>query len=136
MRKDKAIKKAKFLVGGVSNLADAHLEKIDAELAERAQELDYRLVGLRAKLNGTSLSAKTARAKISNVITNESTRYDTAIAKLVSRRKYWVENPKYSFQFEKVSFKPPVKPTKLQAFRSWWVNKLTTKLGVLSWMTP
>jgi len=136
MRKDSALKKAKFLVGGVSNLADAHLEKIDAELSERAQELDYRLIGLRSKLNETSLNAKSAREKISNVITNESSRYDSAIAKLVSRRKYWVENPKYSFQFEKVGFTPAKKPSKFQSFKNWWVNKLTTKLGVLSWMTP
>ena len=135
MRKNSALKKAKFLVGGVSKLADAHLEKIDAELAERSQELDYRLIGLRAKLNGTNLSAKSAREKISNVITNESSRYDTAIAKLVSRRKYWVENPKYSFQFEKVSFSTLAKPTKLQSFRSWWVKKITSRLGVLSWLT-
>ena len=102
MRKSSAMKKATFLIGGVENLATAHLEKIDAELNERAQELDYRLIGLRAKLNGTSLKATSAREQITNVITNESSRYDTAIAKLVSRRKYWEENPKYSFQFEKV----------------------------------
>ena len=136
MRKNKAMKKATFLVGGVSNLADAHLEKIDAELNERAQELDYRLVGLRAKLNGTSLNAKSARAQISNVITSESTRYDTAVAKLISRRKYWDENPKYSFQFEKVPFTPAKKPSVGQRLKTWWVNKLTSKLGALSWLTP
>ena len=136
MRKNKAMKKATFLVGGVSNLSDAHLEKIDAELNERAQELDYRLVGLRSKLNGTSLNAKAAREQISNVITNESSRYDTAVAKLISRRKYWEENPKYSFQFEKVPFTPPKKPTKLQSLRNWWVNKLASKLGAVSWLTP
>ena len=102
MKKVSAMKKATFLIGGVKNLATTHLENIDAELNERAQELDYRLVGLRAKLNDTSSKATAAREQITNVITNESSRYDTAIAKLVSRRKYWEENPKYSFQFEKV----------------------------------
>ena len=38
-----AMKKATFLVGGVKNLADAHLEKIDSELDERSQEIDYRM---------------------------------------------------------------------------------------------
>lgn len=135
MRKNKAMKKATFLVGGVSNLADAHLEKIDAELNERAQELDYRLVGLRSKLNETSLNAKFAREQISNVMTNESTRYDTAVAKLISRRKYWDENPKYSFQFEKVPFSPPVKTSVLQSIRSWWIKQIVTRLGGLSWLT-
>ena len=135
MRKESAMKKAKFLIGGVENLADAHLEKINAELNERTQELDYRLIGLKSKLQETSANAKAARQQISNVITNETSRYDTAIAKLVSRRKYWEENPKYSFQFEKVST-PPKKSTKLQSFKDWWVNKLSTRLGALSWLTP
>ena len=103
MNKQSAMKKAKFLVGGVKNLADTHLEKINSELKERTQELDYRLIGLRSKLNGTSLSAKKARNQITNVIAGESKRYDSATAKLRSRRKYWMENPKYSFQFEKIA---------------------------------
>jgi len=136
MRKESAMKKATFLIGGVENLADAHLEKIDAELNERAQELDYRLVGLRSKLQDTSSNATVAREKISNVITNESSRYDTAVAKLISRRKYWEENPKYSFQFEKVLFETPKKASKIQSIRNWWVNRLTARLGAISWLTP
>ena len=135
MRKNKAMKKATFLVGGVTNLADDHLEKIDSELNERAQEHDYRIVGLRSKLNGTSLNAKVAREKITNVITKESERYDAAVAKLISRRKYWHENPKYSFQFEKFECISPVKTTKIQLIRNWWVKQLTTRLGALSWLT-
>jgi len=102
MRKQTAIKKATFLVGDVDNLADAQIEKIDFELNEREQELNYRLVCLKSKLNATSLNAKVAREQISNVINNETTRYNIAIEKLISRRKYWVDNPKYSFQFEEV----------------------------------
>ena len=136
MRKESALKKATFLVGGVKNLADAHLEKIDADLSERRQELDYRLVGLQEKLKGTSKKAKAARDNITNVITNETSRYDAAEAKLVSRRKYWVENPKYSFQFENVAPIQPEKHSKLQAVRNWWVNKLTSSLGVAPWLTP
>ena len=130
------MKKATFLVGGVANLADEHLEKIDADLSARTQEMDYRLVGLRSKLKSTSLNATSAREKISNVITNESERYDSAIAKLVSRRKYWVENPKYSFQFEKVNYNSKAKTSRLQTFRNWLVNKLTSRLGMVSWLTP
>jgi len=133
MRKDSAMKKATFLIGGVENLADAHLEKINAELDERAQELDYRLIGLRSKLQETSTNAKAAREQISNVITNETSRYDSAIAKLVSRRKYWEENPKYSFQFEKVQ---PVKEEKttLGRLKDWWFKKLMSRFGVYSWL--
>ena len=135
MRKDSALKKATFLIGGVENLADEHLEKIDSELNERAQELDYRLVGLRSKLKETSLKATTAREKISDVITNESSRYDKAVAKLISRRKYWEENPKYSFQFEKVAFAQPTKTSKIETLKNWWVKQLTSRLGVSSWLT-
>ena len=60
------------------------------------------MVCLKSKLNATSLNAKVAREQISNVINNETTRYNIAIEKLISRRKYWVDNPKYSFQFEEV----------------------------------
>ena len=132
MRKESALKKATFLVGGFENLADAHLEKINAELDERAQELDYRLIGLRSKLQGTSTNAKAAREQISNVITNETSRYDAAIAKLVSRRKYWEENPKYSFRFEKVE--PAKKETPIKKIKTWWFRKLMSRFGVYSWL--
>ena len=135
MRKESAMKKATFLIGGVKNLADDHLGKIQKELDERQQELDYRLVGLRNKLNGTSLNAPTAREQISNVITNEASRYDSAIAKLRSRKKYWVENPKYSFQFEEVVMETLKQETQLQKFKNWWIGKIVSKLGGYSWLT-
>ena len=135
MRKNKAMKKATFLIGGVENLADAHLDKISEELKEIEQKLSDRLTGLRNKLDSTSQNATVARKKISNVMVNESTRYDTAVAKLISRRKYWDENPKYSFKFEKIDYKPQKKQSRLQKARNWWVNKLTAKLGGLSWLT-
>ena len=97
--------------------------------------MDYRLVGLRSKLKETSLKATTAREKISDVITNESSRYDKAVAKLISRRKYWEENPKYSFQFEKVAFAQPTKTSKIETLKNWWVKQLTSRLGVSSWLT-
>tara|TARA_B100000287_G_scaffold429977_1_gene484337 strand:- start:323 stop:1198 length:876 start_codon:yes stop_codon:yes gene_type:complete len=137
MKKQSAMKKATFLVGGVKNLADDHLEKINRELDERQQELEYRLIGLRAKLNGTSLNAKTAREQISNVITNEASRYDSAIAKLISRKKYWTENPKYSFQFEKVSqiTNEYKRQTMFQKLKGWCHYFFITKLGGFSWLT-
>ena len=136
MRKESAMKKATFLIGGVENLADAHLEKISKELQEIEQKLVERLDGLRDKLDNTSQKANAAREQISNVMTNESTRYDGAVAKLISRRKYWDENPKYSFQFEKVQFKQPVKKSKIETIKNWWVKKITSSLGVISWLNP
>ena len=132
MRKNKAMKKATFLVGGVKNLSDAQLAKINKEIDTRQQELDYRMVGLRSKLNGTSLNAKAARDQISNVIINEAARYDSAIAKLVSRKKYWTENPKYSFQFEKVSKTKLQQKSFLKQFKDWWFRTVLIRLGVSS----
>jgi len=133
MRKESAMKKATFLIGGVENLADVHLDKISTELQEIEQKLVNRLEGLRDKLDNTSQKAIAAREQISNVITNESTRYDSAVAKLISRRKYWDENPKYSFQFEKV--KPVKKETPIKKIKSWWFKKLMSRFGVYSWLT-
>ena len=78
------------------------------------------------------LEQKAARDQISNVIVNEESRYCSAIAKLISRKKYWTENPKYSFQFEKV------KPVGLQRrsyytrVKDWWFKTLMSGLGVLN----
>ena len=132
MRKQSAMKKATFLIGGVENLADVHLDKISTELQEIEQKLVNRLEGLRDKLKNTSQKATAAREQISNVITNESTRYDSAVAKLISRRKYWDENPKYSFQFEKVE--STKKETTIKKIKTWWFRKLMSRFGVYSWL--
>ena len=135
MRKQSAMKKATFLIGGVENLADAHLDNISAELQAIEQKLVERLDGLKDKLDNTSQKANAAREQISNVMTNESTRYDSAVAKLISRRKYWDENPKYSFKFEKIPRTKPVKTSRINSIKNWWVKQLTSKLGALSWLT-
>ena len=136
MRKESAIKKATFLVGGVKNLADAHLEKINNEIEERNTAFLHRKAGLHAKLENTSAKALSAKAQIENVLRNEKDRHDGVIEKLSSRREYWASNPKFSFQFDKVK---PVKVEKsdkpLKRVKDWWFRKLMSKFGVGSWLT-
>ena len=131
MRKESAMKKATFLVGGVKNLAYAHLEKINAEISERHAVFNNRKSELYRKLENTSIKAVTAKEQIENVIKNEKTRHESAIEKLSSRLQYWESNPKFSFQFESVKQKPVFKKkiSRTQALKNWWVNKLTARLG-------
>ena len=130
MRKESAMKKATFLVGGVENLADAHLEKINNEIEERHVAFANRKAELYNKLEHTSIKAVAAKEQIENVLSNEKLRHESAIEKLSSRREYWASNPKFSFQFESVKQKPVVKrKSRTQAIKNWWVSKLTSKLG-------
>ena len=130
MRKESAMKKATFLVGGVENLADAHLEKINNEIEERHVAFANRKSELYNKLDHTSIKAVAAKEQIENVLSNEKFRHESAIEKLSSRREYWAANPKFSFQFESVKQKPVVKRrSRTQAIKNWWVNKLTSRLG-------
>ena len=130
MRKESAMKKATFLVGGVENLADAHLEKINNEIEERHVAFANRKSELYNKLDHTSIKAVAAKEQIENVLSNEKFRHESAIEKLSSRREYWAANPKFSFQFESVKQKPVVKrKSRTQAIKNWWVSKLTSKLG-------
>ena len=130
MRKESAMKKATFLVGGVENLADAHLEKINNEIEERHVAFANRKSELYNKLEHTSIKAVAAKEQIENVLSNEKLRHESAIEKLSSRRTYWATNPKFSFQFESVKQKPVVKrKSRTQAIKNWWVSKLTSKLG-------
>ena len=130
MRKESAMKKATFLVGGVENLADAHLEKINNEIEERHVAFANRKSELYNKLDHTSVKAVAAKEQIENVLSNEKLRHESAIEKLSSRREYWASNPKFSFQFESVKQKPAVKrKSRTQAIKNWWVSKLTSKLG-------
>ena len=124
------MKKATFLVGGVENLADAHLEKINNEIEERHVAFANRKAELYNKLEHTSIKAVAAKEQIENVLSNEKLRHESAIEKLSSRRTYWATNPKFSFQFESVKQKPVVKrKSRTQAIKNWWVSKLTSKLG-------
>ena len=132
MRKQTAIKKATFLVGGVRNLADDHVININKEIEDRKAELANRKVGLYNKLKNTSLKAITAREQIETVIENETVRCENAIKKLESRREYWCDNPKFSFQFESVEHNPIIKKQKqsrTQSIKNWWVSNLTTRFG-------
>ena len=132
MRKQTAIEKATFLVGGVKNLADNHVSNINKEIAERETEFANRKTELYAKLKSTSPNAKAAISQIETVIQNETDRYRNAIEKLSSRRDYWFDNPKYSFQFESVKQKPVIskkRKSRTQTIKDWWVNKLTSKMG-------
>ena len=130
MRKESAMKKATFLVGGVENLADAHLEKINNEIEERHVAFANRKAELYNKLEHTSIKAVAAKEQIENVLSNEKLRHESSIEKLSSRRTYWATNPKFSFQFESVKQKPVVKrKSRTQAIKNWWVSKLTSKLG-------
>ena len=132
MRKESAMKKATFLVGGVENLADAHLEKINNEIEERHVAFANRKAELYNKLEHTSIKAVAAKEQIENVLSNEKLRHESAIEKLSSRREYWASNPKFSFQFESVKQKPVIskkRKSRTQALKNWWVNKLTSRLG-------
>jgi len=130
MRKESAMKKATFLVGGVENLADAHLEKINNEIEERHIAFANRKAELHSKLENTSIRAVAAKEQIENVLSNEKLRHESAIEKLSSRREYWASSPKFSFQFESVKQKLVIKrKSRTQAIKNWWVNKLTSKLG-------
>ena len=119
-----------FLVGGVENLADAHLEKINNEIEERHIAFANRKAELHSKLENTSIRAVAAKEQIENVLSNEKLRHESAIEKLSSRREYWASSPKFSFQFESVKQKLVIKrKSRTQAIKNWWVNKLTSKLG-------
>jgi len=135
MRKDSAMKKATFLIGGVRNLADDHLEKINNEIEERNTAFLHRKAGLHAKLENTSAKALAAKEQIENVLKNEKARHDSVIEKLSSRREYWASNPKFSFQFDNVK---PVKVEKsdkpLKRVKDWWFRKLMSRFGVYSWL--
>jgi len=132
MRKQTAIKKATFLVGGVRNLADDHVININKEIEERKAELANRKAGLYNKLKNTSLKAIAARAQIETVIENETDRCEYHVAKLELRREYWCDNPKFSFQFESVEHNPIIKKQKqsrAQSIKNWWVSNLTARFG-------
>tara|TARA_R110002096_G_scaffold429444_1_gene642312 strand:+ start:84 stop:941 length:858 start_codon:yes stop_codon:yes gene_type:complete len=132
MRKQTAIEKATFLVGGVKNLADDHVVNINKEIEERKAELANRKTSLYNKLKNTSLKAVAARKQIETVIENETVRCENAIEKLVLRREYWCDNPKFSFQFESVKQQPVIKKktqSRTRSFKNWWINKLTASLG-------
>ena len=132
MRKQTAIEKATFLVGGVKNLADDHVVNINKEIEERKAELANRKTSLYNKLKNTSLKAVAARKQIETVIENETVRCENAIEKLVLRREYWCDNPKFSFQFESVKQQPVIKKktqSRTRSFKDWWINKLTASLG-------
>lgn len=103
MNKSKAMSKVRPLVGDVVNLSNERIEQISAELAGKRVEKQTRIQQLQKRLEETSDNAVKAKEKISQIIINESDRYDRAISKLWESIDYWSNNPKYSLVFEAVN---------------------------------
>lgn len=102
MNKAKAMRKARFLVGGVENIGDKHIANINREYKTRSEDMSARITELAQKRNNLGPNANAAKDKIDAIINSEYKRHVAALNKLTARKKYWEDNPKYSFKFERV----------------------------------
>lgn len=108
MRKETAYPKAKFLVGSLTNNADARLETIRNEIIERTNQNKTRITELNERLSNANPDTKKYQ-KIVVMIDNETVRFNKKVEKLRKREDHWSKNCSYTFNLEDVNNKVPHK---------------------------
>ena len=100
MNKAVAMKKAKFIVGGVVDNSIDHIENIKKEIDEKIKERDARLNDLAIQIENLTAPKQIENKK--RIYQNEVKRYQKSLDKLEKRLSHWSDNPNFSFTFDKV----------------------------------